>query len=98
MADGKWTMTDDDARRVDLSFSGSANKNIRNLPNYGQHRCIDNRNGNAQLICAFCGSQELEAGFGGYGEGFGYKSYRCSRCGGTTDAVYKDEKGCLLEY
>lgn len=97
MADGKWTMTDDDARRVDLSFSGYANKNMRNLPNYGQHRYVDNRNGNAQLNCAFCGSHELEAGFGGYGDGFGYKSYRCSKCGGITDAVYKDEKGCLLD-
>ena len=96
MADGKWSMTDDDARRVDLSFNGSANKRIQSLPNYGQHRYVDNRDGKAKLICAFCGSSELETGFGGYGEGFGYKSYRCSKCGGTTDSVYKDEKGCLL--
>lgn len=96
MADGKWTMTDDDARRVDLSFSGSANKSIQELPNYGQHRYIDNREGNAQLICAFCGSQEVEAGFGGYGGGFGYRTYKCTKCGGATDFVYKDEEGKLV--
>ena len=26
-------------------------------------------------------------------EGFGYKSFKCRTCGGTTDFVYKDEAG-----
>ena len=96
MADGKWTMTDDDARRVDLSFSGSADRRISDLQNYGQHKYVDNRDGNADVVCAFCGSRELECGFGGLGEGFGYRTYRCSRCGGSSDFVYKDEDGKLL--
>ena len=96
MADGKWTMTDDDARRVDLSFSGSADRRISDLQNYGQHKYVDNRDGNADVVCAFCGSRDLESGFGGLGEGFGYRTYRCSRCGGSSDFVYKDEDGKLL--
>lgn len=96
MADGKWTMTDDDARRVDLSFSRSADRRISDLQNYGQHKYVDNRDGNADVVCAFCGSRELEGGFGGLGEGFGYRTYRCSRCGGSSDFVYKDEDGKLL--
>ena len=52
MADGKWSMTDDDARRVDLSFSGSANKRIQSLPNYGQQTRKDACfNGNEILYC-----------------------------------------------
>ena len=96
MADGKWVMTEDDARRVDLSFSGSADRSMRDLPNYGERRRVDNRSGDAEMVCAFCGSADLDAGFGGYGEGFGYKSYKCGKCGGTTDFVYKDEEGKLL--
>lgn len=96
MADGKWTMTEDDARRVDLSFSGSSGRNIRELPNYGKRIRIDDRDGRAEKVCAFCGSADLGAGFGGYGEGFGYKSYKCGKCGGTTDLVYKDDIGKLL--
>ena len=96
MADGKWTMTDDDARRVDLSFSGSADRRISDLQNYGQHKYVDNRDGNADVVCAFCGSRDLESGFGGLGEGFGYRTYRCSRCGGSSDFVYKDDEGKLL--
>ena len=42
----------------------------------------------------FSGSREKRLGdFGGYGDGFGYKSGKCSICGGTTNFVYKDEKG-----
>ena len=93
MADGKWVMTDDDARRVDLSYSGSADPEQKRLPNYGQHRAVDDRDGSAEKICAFCGSEELQSGFGGCGEGFGYKSYKCSNCGGMTDFVYKDDTG-----
>lgn len=96
MADGKWVMTEDDARRVDLSFSGSANRGLRDLPNYGKRIRVDNRDGNAELKCAHCGEADLGAGFGGFGDGFGYKSYKCSKCGGTTDLVYKDEEGKLL--
>lgn len=93
MADGKWVMTEDDARRVDLSFKGGSRLNLRELPNYGEHRPVDDRNGRAARECAFCGSDDLQSGFGGYGEGFGYRSYICRKCGGTTDFVYRDEVG-----
>ena len=113
MADGKWVMTEEDARRVDLSFSGSARQDLRSLPNYGQHRAVDDREGAASAVdkceggasavdkcegaaeekCAFCGSADLQSGFGGCGEGFGYRSFICRACGGTTDLVYKDEAG-----
>ena len=102
MADGKWVMTEEDARRVDLSFSGSARQDLRSLPNYGQHRAVDDREGGARAVddrkggaekCAFCGSKDLQSGFGGCGEGFGYRSFICRACGGTTDLVYKDETG-----
>lgn len=92
MADGKWVMTEEDARRVDLSFSGSG-RDLRSLPNYGQHRAVDDRSGRAGKKCAFCGSDDLQAGFGGCGEGFGYRSFKCRVCGGTTDFVYKDDIG-----
>ena len=103
MADGKWVMTEEDARRVDLTFSGSARQDFRSLPNYGQHRAVDDREGAARAVddregaakekCAFCGSADLQSGFGGCGEGFGYRSFICRACGGTTDLVYKDEAG-----
>lgn len=93
MADGKWVMTEEDARRVDLSFSGNGAQDLRELPNYGQHMAVDDRAGNAVKKCAFCGSDDLQSGFGGCGEGFGYRSFKCGSCGGTTDFVYKDEIG-----
>ena len=93
MADGKWVMTEDDARRVDLSFSGSANRGLRDLPNYGKRIRVDNRDGRAELICAHCGAADIGAGFGGFGDGFGYKSYKCSKCGGVVkpDVVLYEE-------
>ena len=93
MADGKWVMTEDDARRVDLTFSNSTRKDLRSLPNYGQNKYVDARSGATGAACAFCGSHDLETGFGGCGEGFGYRSARCRDCGGTTNFVYKDEVG-----
>ena len=93
MADGKWTMTQEDVKRMDLSFKGSGNTALRKLPNYGQTRYVDDRNAVAERQCAFCGSTGIEPGSGGYGEGFGYNSFRCGRCGGTTAFVYKDEIG-----
>jgi hypothetical protein len=93
MADGKWVMTEEDSRRVDLTYSGSGLQNMRELPNYGQHKAVDDRSGRAEAKCAFCGSADLQAGFGGFGEGFGYRSFKCRSCGGTTDFVYKDETG-----
>lgn len=93
MADGKWVMTEEDSRRVDLTFSGKPRQDLRNLPNYGQHKQVDDREGNAEEKCAFCGSEDMQSGFGGFGEGFGYKSFICRACGGTTDLVYKDETG-----
>ncbi len=93
MADGKWVMTEEDARRVDLSFSGDGAQELRELPNYGQHMAVDDRDGNAAKKCAFCGSDDLQSGFGGCGEGFGYRSFKCRSCGGTTNFVYKDNIG-----
>lgn len=93
MADGKWVMTEEDSRRVDLSYSGQGLQKMHELQNYGQHRAADDRDGKAERKCAFCGSEDLQTGFGGFGDGFGYKSFKCRSCGGTTDFVYKDEKG-----
>ncbi len=93
MADGKWVMTEEDAKRVDLSHSGTGNQHLHELPNYREHRAVDDRDGRAALVCAFCGSADLQTGFGGFGEGFGYRSFICRACGGTTDFVYKDEIG-----
>ena len=97
MADGKWVMTDEDAKRVDLTFIGSARLDLRELPNYGEQKAVDDRDGRAGKKCAFCGSEDLQTGFGGCGEGFGYRSYKCRNCGGTTDFVYKDSIGRLFE-
>lgn len=91
MADGKWVMTGEDAKRVDLSFSGTERIDLKGLPNYEKHKPIDDRKGKAVRICAFCGSDDLQTGFGGCGDGFGYRSYKCRVCGGTTDFVYKDD-------
>ena len=93
MADGKWVMTEEDSRRVDLSFSGSESTDIKSLPNYGKHEVVDDRSGMAEKKCVFCGSDDLQSGFGGCGEGFGYRSFKCRACGGTTDFVYKDDVG-----
>ena len=93
MADGKWVMTEEDSKRVDLTYNGSGLQNMRDLPNYGMHGVVDDRDGKAASKCAFCGSEDLQSGFGGCGEGFGYKSFKCRVCGGTTDFVYKDEIG-----
>lgn len=91
MADGKWVMTEEDARRVDLSFKGSAAQNMRDLPNFGKRAAVDDRNADAPRKCALCGSDDLQAGFGGCGDGFGYRSFKCMACGGETDFVYKDD-------
>lgn len=93
MADGKWVMTEEDSKRVDLTHSGSGLQRLRDLPNYGRHEAVDNRDGKADMKCALCGSEDLQSGFGGFGEGFGYKSFKCRACGGTTDFVYKDDAG-----
>ena len=45
MADGKWIMTEEDSRRVDLTFRGTARQDLRSLPNYGQHKQVDDREG-----------------------------------------------------
>ena len=97
MADGKWVMTEEDSRRVDLTYSGSGPQNIRDLPNHGRHQAVDDRGGKAERKCAFCGSADLQTGFGGYGEGFGYSAFLCRVCGGTTDFVYKDEAGRFFD-
>ena len=96
MADGKWTMTDEDAKRVDLSFRKTERLELSSLPNFGKHLFIDNRNNDAEIKCAFCNSKDLQSGFGGLGDGFGYKSFKCTECGATTDFVYKDDEGSLI--
>jgi len=93
MADGKWVMTSEDAKRVDLTFSGEERIDLRKLPNYGKHQVVDDRDGKAERKCALCGSADLLTGFGGCGEGYGYSSMKCGSCGGTTDFVYKDDVG-----
>jgi hypothetical protein len=93
MADGKWVMTEEDSKRVDLSFSGKGAQDLRGLPNYGMQRAVDDRGGKAGRVCAFCGSGDLQQGFGGCGDGYGYSSCKCRACGGTTDFVYKDDAG-----
>lgn len=90
MADGRWVMTEQELNSTACGFEKS---NYDSLPNFKKHIKVDNRSGEAELKCAFCGSSKLEAGFGGYGEGFAYKSYLCPNCGGTSDFVHKDEKG-----
>lgn len=93
MADGKWVMTEEDSKRVDLTHSGTGLQSLHSLPNYGKHQAVDDREGKAEEKCAFCGSRDLQTGFGGFGEGFGYRAFLCRACGGTTDFVYKDEAG-----
>ena len=86
-------MTEEELNRVACGFDGDKVQDPRKLPNYGKHTKIDNRDGSAVMKCAFCGSDDIATGFGGYGEGFGYRSAKCRICGGITDFVYKDEVG-----
>lgn len=96
MADGKWVMTEDDARRVDLSFKCNSRTDLRDLPNFGMQRTVDERACSAGVKCAFCGSEDLQIGFGGFREGLAYRSFKCRTCGGTTDLVTADESGMNL--
>ena len=96
MADGKWVMTEEDYRRVDLTFSGSGRQNLKELPNYELHKSVDDRKGDAPKKCAFCGSDDLQSGFGGCGDGFGYRSCKCRTCGATTNFVYRDDTGKII--
>ncbi len=93
MADGRWVMTEEELNRTACGFGGQKSVNMRELPNYGRRAPVDNRAGDAENVCAFCGSADLITGLGGYGEGYGFKSARCKACGGTTDFVYKDTAG-----
>ena len=90
MADGRWVMTD---RELNSTACGFERRDTDNLKNFGSNIKVDDRSGDAERVCAFCGSTSLEAGFGGFGRGFGYKSSLCSDCGGTTDFVYRDDEG-----
>ena len=67
MADGRWSMTEKELNNTATGFRG---RNHEKLPNYKKHRKVDNRDGNAPRVCAFCGSENLEEGFGGYAPGF----------------------------
>ena len=69
MADGKWVMTEEDSKRVDLTHRGSGLQNMRDLPNYGINKAVDDRDGKAALKCSLCGSDDLQSGFGGCGFG-----------------------------
>lgn len=93
MADGRWVMTEEELNKTACGFSGGKSADIRKLPNYGRHKAVDNRGNKAEVKCAFCGSADLITGLGGYGSGYGYRSSRCRKCGGTTDFVYKDDIG-----
>lgn len=90
MADGRWVMTNEELNNVVCTMN---ERTADQLPNYRKHLQVDNRDDNAAKICAFCGSNNITSGFGGYGEGFGYLSSRCEDCGGTTDFVYQDDVG-----
>lgn len=90
MADGRWVMTENELNNVVTGFSDIEDKHRENED---EHRAVDNRNDEAEQVCAFCGSEKLRAGFGKYGEGFGCKSSKCEDCGGITYFVYKDEVG-----
>ena len=70
MADGKWSLTDEIEKRADLSFSGSGRQDMRSLPYYGKHKTVDDRDGDAVKKCAFCGSDDLQSGFGSCGQGY----------------------------
>ena len=89
MADGRWTMTEEELNRV---VTGMRTDRRGDLPNHGMHRQIDARPGTApEQCCAFCGSADLQTGFGGSGDGLGYHSALCRQCGGFTDFVYRDD-------
>ncbi|MBR0372905.1 MAG: hypothetical protein IJH91_00045 [Mogibacterium sp.] len=88
MADGRWTMTEQELNNVAAGFDA---RDTSGLPNYKQHRAVDNRDGQAARRCAFCGSDRLTSGLGGYGEGFSYQSAVCKDCGGVTDFVNRDD-------
>ena len=67
MADGRWTMTEEELNRV---VTGMRTDRRGDLPNHGMHRQIDARPGTApEQCCAFCGSADLQTGFGGSGDG-----------------------------
>lgn len=88
MADGRWVMTTEELNNVVCQMNP-----FKELPNYGKHAAVDNRDDKAVKVCALCGHDDLQEGRGGYGDGFGYLSSMCKKCGGTTDFVYKDEVG-----
>lgn len=90
MADGRWVMTNEELDGVVCNMN---EQTVTKLPHHGEHRPVDNRNRTAPQVCAFCGSDNLQGGFGGYGDGFGYQSFKCKECGGTTDFVYQDDVG-----
>lgn len=93
MADGRWVMTEEELNRVACGFDNTDRQDPRELPNFGERRPVDDRDGKAVKKCAFCGSEDIGSGFGGYGKGFGYRSARCRKCGGITDFVYEDTVG-----
>lgn len=89
MADGRWSMTENELNSVAGGFQV---RDHQALPNYKKHRKVNDLTGDAPRICAFCGSTNLEEGFGGYAPGFQYKSAFCNECGGSTDFVFQDDE------
>ena len=90
MADGRWVMTNEELNNVVCTMN---ERTADKLPNFRQHRQVDNRDGKSEKLCAFCGGTNLMEGLGGYGDGYGYRGMRCNDCGGITDFVYKDDVG-----
>lgn len=88
MADGRWVMTQDELNRV---AGGMDFPSGEPLSHEGEEQAVDARDGLKEHRCAFCGSTDVQEGFGGYGPGLSYESVRCPVCGGRTKFILKDE-------
>lgn len=70
---------------------GFDSEGVSELPNFGKHIKVDNRSGDAARTCAFCASDNVSGGMGGYGRGLEYETILCHDCGGSTDLVRRDD-------
>ena len=52
MADGRWVMTNEELNTVVCTMN---ERTADKLPNFRQHRQVDNRGELAERLCAFCG-------------------------------------------
>lgn len=98
MADGRWVMTREELNKV---AGGMEVPTGEALPHDGEERAVDFRGreyGDTEdHRCAFCGSSDVQEGFGGYGPGLAYESVRCRVCGGRTKFILKDEDHRFFE-